>query len=245
MRGRIYEILEGDGVPSIWYGRVMTAVIIVSMIPLCFWDWNAVFDVTETVCITIFIADYVARWATADFKLGKGALSFILYPFTPMAIVDMLTMLPTFIAINPAWRTLRILRMLRALRAFRLFRYSKSVHAIVGAFQRGRGQLSVVLALALAYVLLCAMVMFNVEHDTFPTYFHALYWSVVSLTTVGYGDLYPTTDIGRTIAMFSSLAGIAIVALPSSIITAGLLEELKGGDGGNEVSEVEEDSAGR
>ncbi|MBR5950787.1 MAG: two pore domain potassium channel family protein, partial [Actinomycetaceae bacterium] len=69
------------------------------------------------------------------------------------------------------------------------------------------------------------LVIFNVEPETFPSFFDAIYWSVISLTTVGYGDLYPSSDIGRVVAMLSSFAGIAIVALPASIITAGLLEE--------------------
>ena len=105
-------------------------------------------------------------------------------------------------------------------------RYSKSVNALVSAFERKRGQLMVVVAFAAAYVMIVAMVMYNVEHETFPAFFDALYWSVVSLTTVGYGDLYPTTDVGRGIAILSSFVGIAIVALPASILTTGLMDEV-------------------
>lgn len=226
MRRRIFEILDGESAAASLYGKAMTTFIVASLVPLCFWEDNPLFDAIELVCVSVFIADYIARWATADMKLGRGALSFVLYPFTPMAIIDLVTILPTFIALNPAWRTLRVLRLLRALRAFRLVRYSKSVMAIITAFERKKGQLLVVLAFALAYVLVCAMVMFNVEHETFSTYFDAIYWSVVSLTTVGYGDLYPTTDAGRVIAMLSSFVGIAIVAMPASIITAGMLESM-------------------
>ena len=204
----------------------MTAVIVLSLVPLCFWEENAVFNAIEYVCVSIFIADYIARWVTADYKLNKGAVSFVLYPFTPMAIVDLVTILPTFIALNPAWRTLRVLRLLRALRAFRLFRYSKSMMAIANVFSKQRGKFLVVVVLALVYIAVSAMIMFNVEHETFPVFFDAVYWSVVSLTTVGYGDLYPMTDVGRVIAMLSSFVGIAIVALPSGIIAAGLMEEL-------------------
>lgn len=204
----------------------MTVVIVLSLVPLCFWEENAVFNAIEYVCVSIFIADYIARWVTADYKLNKGAVSFVLYPFTPMAIVDLVTILPTFIALNPAWRTLRVLRLLRALRAFRLFRYSKSMMAIANVFSKQRGKFLVVVVLALVYIAVSAMIMFNVEHETFPVFFDAVYWSVVSLTTVGYGDLYPMTDVGRVIAMLSSFVGIAIVALPSGIIAAGLMEEL-------------------
>lgn len=226
MRKKLYDILEGESSGSVFYGRVMTVFIIASLAPLCFWETNAVFELVEYVCVTVFIVDYLVRWMTADFKLKRGALSFVVYPFTPMAIVDLVTILPTFLALNPAWRTLRALRLLRTLRAFRLVRYSKNVSALIAAFELKRGQLLVVLAFAAAYVLISAMIMFNVEHETFPDFFDALYWSVVSLTTVGYGDLYPTSDAGRAIAMLSSFVGIAIVAMPASILTAGLMEEV-------------------
>ncbi len=190
------------------------------------------------MCVAVFIVDYIARWLTADFKLKKGAASFFIYPFTPMAIIDLVTILPTFLALNSAWRTLRALGLLRALRAFRLVRNSKGLNALIAAFERKREQLMVVLVFAAAYVMIIAMIMFNVEHDTFPDFFDAIYWSIVSLTTVGYGDLYPTSDVGRTIAMLSSLMGIAIVALPASILTTGLMEEIDGSsrdDGGGSV----------
>ena len=231
MRAKVYDILEGDSEASVWYGRVMTVFIIASLVPLCFWEERFAFNVLEYVCVAVFIVDYIARWLTADFKLKKGAASFFIYPFTPMAIIDLVTILPTFLALNSAWRTLRALRLLRALRAFRLVRYSKGLNALIAAFERKREQLMMVLVFAAAYVIIVAMVMFNVEHDTFPDFFDAVYWSIVSLTTVGYGDLYPTSDIGRTIAMLSSLVGIAIVALPASILTTGLMEEIDKGAG--------------
>ena len=70
--------------------------------------------------------------------------------------------------------------------------------------------------------------MFNVEPDSFNTFFDAVYWATVSLTTVGYGDIYPITDLGRIVAMISSFFGIAIVALPAGIVTAEYLGALKG-----------------
>ena len=80
--------------------------------------------------------------------------------------------------------------------------------------------------LAAAYVMISALVIFNAEPDTFDTFFDAIYWATVSLTTMGYGDIYPVTTIGRIVTMVSSVFGIAIIALPSGIITAGLMEEI-------------------
>ncbi|MBR0375140.1 MAG: two pore domain potassium channel family protein, partial [Firmicutes bacterium] len=77
------------------------------------------------------------------------------------------------------------------------------------------------------YVLLSALVVFNVEPDTFDSFFDAIYWAVVSLTTVGYGDIYPVSTLGRIVTMISSVFGMAIIALPAGIITAGFMQELE------------------
>lgn len=230
MRERLYSLVNGDEVEAMWCGRVMTVLIVASLVPLCFKDSNPALEVVEYVCVVVFILDYLARWVTADLKLGKGALSFVIYPFTPMAIIDLLSILPVFLALNDALRTLRVLRLFRAARAFKLIRYSRSASAISAVFEKQRQALLAVLCFAIAYILVSALVVFNVEPDTFRTFFDAVYWAVVSLTTVGYGDLYPSTDVGRTIAMISSLMGVAVVALPSGIITAGMLDELRRDD---------------
>ena len=229
MRERLYSLLNGDGRAAMWYGRVMTILIVASLLPLCFKGSSPILETIEYACVLVFIVDYLARWATADLKIGKGALSFLIYPFTPMAVIDLLSILPVFNALNDALRTLRVLRLFRALRAFKLIRYSRSASAIAAVFEKQREALLAVLCLAIAYILVSALVIFNVEPDTFNTFFDAVYWAVVSLTTVGYGDLYPSSDVGRTIAMISSLMGVAVVALPSGIITAGMLDELRGG----------------
>mgnify|MGYP000847980625 FL=1 len=230
MRERLYSLVNGDEGEAMWCGRVMTVLIVASLVPLCFKDSNPALEVVEYVCVVVFILDYLARWVTADLKLGKGALSFVIYPFTPMAIIDLLSILPVFLALNDALRTLRVLRLFRAARAFKLIRYSRSASAISAVFEKQRQALLAVLCFAIAYILVSALVVFNVEPETFNTFFDAVYWAVVSLTTVGYGDLYPSTDVGRTIAMISSLMGVAVVALPSGIITAGMLDELRRDD---------------
>ena len=234
MRKHLDSLLNGDGRAAMWYGRVMTVLIIASLLPLCFKGSSPILETIEYACVLVFIVDYLARWATADLKLRKGALSFLIYPFTPMAIIDLASILPVFNALNDALRTLRVLRLFRSLRAFKLIRYSKGASAIAAVFEKQREALLAVLCLAIGYILVSALVIFNVEPDTFNTFFDAVYWAVVSLTTVGYGDLYPSSDVGRTIAMISSLMGVAVVALPSGIITAGLLDELRGGGASDE-----------
>jgi voltage-gated potassium channel len=83
-----------------------------------------------------------------------------------------------------------------------------------------------VCALAGGYIMVSALIIFNVEPDSFQNFFDAIYWATVSLTTVGYGDIYPVSTLGRVITMISSIFGIAIVALPAGIITAGYMTEI-------------------
>ena len=93
-----------------------------------------------------------------------------------------------------------------------------------------RGVLLGVLGISIFYVFLTALIMFNAEphvESTFDTFFDALYWATVTLTTVGYGDVTPVTDLGRLVSMISSLFGVAIIALPSGVITASYLDELR------------------
>lgn len=232
MRKRIYEIIEvgkdGDCISKI-YDVCMMIVIVISLIPLAFKEENAVFNMMEGITVAIFIIDYLLRLITADYKLGKGKISFMLYPFSVMALIDLISILPSFIVVNKGIKMLRIARLIRTFRVFRVFkgfRYSKNVDILVKVFKRQKDSLTIVAILAVGYILVTALIMFNVEPDTYNNFFDAIYWATVSLTTVGYGDIYAVSDIGKVITMISSLFGIAIVALPAGIITAGYMEEI-------------------
>lgn len=150
-----------------------------------------------------------------------------------MAIIDLLSILPSVALLNKGFKFLRIFRLIRALRVFRVFkalRYSKSFRIIITVFKKQKESLLAVLSLAFAYILISALIIYNVEPDSFDTFFSAVYWATVSLTTMGYGDIYPVTMIGRIVTMVSSLFGIAIIALPAGIITAGYMNEISKSD---------------
>ena len=146
-----------------------------------------------------------------------------------MAIIDLISILPSLSFISNGFKLLRVLRMIRAFRVLRVFkamRYSKSFIIIGNVLKSSKQSLIAVGALALGYILVSALVVFNVEPDSFGSFFDAVYWATVSLTTVGYGDIYPVSTLGRIITMISSVFGIAIVALPAGIITAGYMNEI-------------------
>ena len=232
-RKRIYEVIEKsedkDRLSSL-YDMFMIVVIVVSLIPLAFKEDNLFFKVTDKVAVVIFIIDYLLRWLTADYKYGnRRASSFIRYPFSFMAIIDLVSILPSLSIINSGFKVLRVLRMIRALRVLRVFkamRYSKSFEIIGNVLRSSKKSLIAVCTLAGGYILVSALVIFNVEPESFNSFFDAVYWATVSLTTVGYGDIYPISTLGRMITMISSVFGIAIVALPAGIITAGYMNEI-------------------
>lgn len=234
MRKRIYEIIEasnGNDRASSVYDIFMIAVIFISLIPLAFKTEPSAFRVTDKICVAVFILDYLLRLWTADFKYGKRTiLSFLRYPFSPMAIVDLISILPSLVPINNGLKVLRVVRMLRAMRVLRVLkavRYSKSVHIMTKVFKNSKDALAAVGTFAVVYILVSALVIINVEPDSFRNFFDAIYWATVSLTTVGYGDIYPVTTIGRLVTMLSSVFGIAIIAMPSGILTAGYLKEIQ------------------
>lgn len=233
MRLRIHEIItvaKKDDRASKIYDYIMMAFIITSIIPLAFKQEPPAFLFVEYITTAVFIIDYLLREATADLHLQKGIASFFLYPFTFLAIVDLVAVLPSFLAISSGLKMLKLFRLIRCLRAFRAFkmlRYSKSMYIVLNVIHKQRTPLLAVCTLATAYVLVSALIIFNVEPDTFPTYFDAIYWATVSLSTIGYGDIAPVSAAGKLVTVLSSFAGIAIIALPSGIITAGYMEELK------------------
>ena len=248
MRKKIFEVIETTNSKSSVLNRIynlfMLFWIIVSMIPLMDKNVTPFYTAINTITLIVFLVDYVLRLITADYDLEKGAKSFLIYPITPMAIIDLISILPFIITVSNGFKVLRLLRIIKTLRVFRsfkIFRYSKNFDRIVKVLKLEARPLLTVLSLALFYVLFTSLVMFNIEPQTFSSFFDAVYWSVISLTSIGYGDIYPVSDIGRAFTVVSAIVGVAIIALPSGIITAGYMEILREDKGGgNDSSKSEE-----
>jgi voltage-gated potassium channel len=241
IRQRIYEIIEpakkGDSL-SLAYDMFIVVTVLISLLPLTTKEDFFAFHVTDIVVSVIFIVDYLLRLITADYKLQKSLPRSVLrYPFTVSAIIDVVSILPILNVvadvIGNEFRLLRIFRVTKALHLvrifglFKAFRYSRTIKIIFAVARNSKEALLVVAGFACFYIIVSALLVFNVEPDTFNSFFDAVYWATVSLTTVGYGDIYPTTMTGKMVSMVSSFFGIAIIALPASIITAGYMDELK------------------
>lgn len=232
MRKKIYSIIEisnGSKLSHV-YDVLMFLVIIASIVPLAFREEKELYVVIDKVAASIFILDYLLRWFTADFRWPNRARwkSFLAYPFSAMAIIDLLSILPSFAICNRALKLFRLTRLLKILRVFKFVRYSRNIQLLFRVLAKERSILLTVGVIAIAYIFITALVMFNVEESSmFQDFFDALYWATTTLTTVGYGDICPQTDLGRVISMISALMGVAVIALPSGVITASYLEELR------------------
>ena len=231
-RQNIFEIIETESgaLISKLYDWFMLVLIVISLIPLAFREQTVLFEWFDKVSVSFFILDYLFRWMTADLKFSGRPKwqAFLFYPFTPFAIVDLLSIIPSFTFFNRAFKLFRLTRLLKILRVFRFIRYSKNMQILFRVLKKERHILFTVFLIAIAYIVTTALIMFNVEESQmFNNYFDALYWATTTLTTVGYGDIYPATDLGRIISMLSAIFGVAIIALPSGVITASYLEELR------------------
>lgn len=238
IRNDIFHIIEYDDEHqskwSTFYDILMLVMIVLSIIPLMFREHLTLFVWFDQISVVVFILDYLLRWGTADLKRpGRNKiLSFVIYPFTPMAILDLLSILPSVGVFGRSLKVLRIARLLKTFRLFKFLRYSRQIQILVKVLKKEKKILFTVLGIAVFYIFVTALIIFNVEstdegNAIFTSFFDALYWATTTLTTVGYGDIYPVSEIGRFISMLSSLLGVAVIALPSGVITASYLEELR------------------
>ena len=230
IKKRTYEVIEvssiGDA-SSRAYDVLMTVAVIVGLIPLTLKADNAYTFVIEIFTTTIFVIDYVARVWTADYKMGyKSFKAYVAYIFSPLAIFDLLSIVPVIYLFTPVRASIGLLRLFRIFRVLKLIRYSKTAVVIANVLRKVRRQLLAVLILIVIYIFVSAMLIFQLEPNLFENFFDALYWATISITTIGYGDIIPTTTVGRFITMVSALMGVAVIALPSGMITAAYISEI-------------------
>ena len=254
LRDRIYQIVEQknhDRLISSSYDMLMLFAIAIGIIPLMFRGHYRIFWFFDLFSGLCFIVDYIFRWVIADYDSKRTKWkAFVIYPFTPMAIIDLLSILPVFNLLGPTFKVFRVSRLLRILRIFKVIRYFEPLEIIIAVARKQSRILMTVFSLSLFYIFITALIMFNAEEQLdpftgkllFDDFFDAFYWAACTLTTVGYGDLYPITDTGRVISIISSIVGIAIIALPSGIVTAGYMDELKSRKEDSELQKRQDDT---
>jgi len=193
------------------------------------------FRIFDLVSVIIFTVEYVLRvWSSnhdpryAHFLHGR-----LRYMLSAGALIDLLAFLPFYVHVFVGLdlRVLRILRLLRFLRLFQLTAFMKSTQLVKNVFKTRANDLKLSLVLILFLIIIAACLVFFAEHRVQPQLFSSipatLWWSVMTVTTVGYGDMIPITATGKIFTSLISVMGLAIFALPAGIITAGFLEETR------------------
>lgn len=238
MKRNIFNIIQiGDksNRPSRIFDVFITVVILTNIVITFLQTFDSLnflsgfFNVLEIITILIFSVEYLLRIWTADYLYPqkssvKARLSFLV---SFDGIIDLLTILPFFFLSGMV-----IFRMLRVARIFHLFRLNArydSFNVITTVLYEKRNQIISSLFIVLILMLASSLCMYSVEHDAQPTVFRnafsGIWWSMSTLLTVGYGDIYPITTLGRVMAICIAYLGVGAVAIPTGIISAGFVEQ--------------------
>ena len=234
LKRSIYNILyKNKKVAKFIYGLIIlniVALILESYKELRL-SYQGLFQFIEVVSVIIFTIEYVLRIWVADInkEFNNSRLKFIV---SPLGLVDLLAILPFYLMFLPIdLRVVRILRLLRLLRVFKLGRFSKSLKTISEVLKETKADLSITLFFVFILLVLSSTLMYYFENEAQPEKFksigHSFWWAIATLTTVGYGDVYPVTAIGKFLSAIIALIGIGFIALPTGIISSAFVDRIQ------------------
>ena len=238
MRKRIFNIIQignKDDLPSRMFDIGITVVILLNILITFMETFDdlselfGLFKVIESVTVIIFCIEYVLRIITADYLYpGDSHLKARLHFMISFdGVVDLLTILP-FMFLS-GFIAFRILRIARIFHLFRINTQYDSFNVITLVLKEKWKQVGSSLVIILVIMLAASLGMYSVEHsaqpEAFPNAFSGMWWSVSALLTVGYGDIYPITVIGKIMAIIIAFTGVGVVAIPTGIISAGFVEQ--------------------
>ncbi len=243
-RRRLWEILSvakpGDTASTV-LDRSIVLLILLNVVAIALESvvslreqFGSVFRWFEIVSVAVFSTEYLARAATctADDKSAKGLKGVALWVVEPLSIIDLVAILPFFLPFFPIdLRFIRVFRVLRTLRIAKLGCYSNSLAMMGRVFKKRKEDLLVTTLVMLFMVYCAACIMYHFENPVQPEVFSSipatLWWAVVTLTTVGYGDVYPVTTMGRILSGVFAILAIGLVALPTGILSIAYVEEMR------------------
>lgn len=185
-----------------------------------FWWWN------EWIVVTLFGLEYLYRWANSSNPRR--------YPFTLLAVIDMAVIVPSVIGLTVNLRSLKLLRILPLVWMLKLYRYNRALHNVMHGFRSVKDELAVVGFVAATVLVFSALAVHEFERGAQPEKFgrlsDSLWWAFITLTTVGYGDLYPVTPLGRGVAVITMLGGIGILGTFISLVGSSFLATMRSED---------------
>jgi voltage-gated potassium channel len=244
IKRQIRNILEDTpeaGAPARVVSLVFMVVILLNVlaviletVPALSLRYARGFQLFEIFSVALFTIEYVLRlWAcTLDPRFSHPVTGRLRYAVHPLALIDLIVILPFWLPmIVPVdLRALRALRLLRLFSVFKMGRYSESLQTLGRVFVAKKEELTVTMFMILMVLVMISSVMYFVEHDSQPNVFSSIpasmWWAVVTLTTVGYGDIYPVTSLGKVLGSVIAVLGIGMFALPAGILGSGFVDEL-------------------
>lgn len=244
---RVYSILSSKE-----FGVFIMALIILNIVAIVleshqevYKNYSQEFYIFEVFSVIIFSVEYIARFFSAKFAFPDSRLSRLKFVFSTMGIIDLLAILPFYVPflIPLDLRFIRLLRIIRIIRIAKLQRHSESIRMITDCFKERKYELLVTLYITLIILLVASILMFYLEKDAQPTAFPnisaTVWWAVATLTTIGYGDVYPITVGGKVLASLIAFLGIGLVAIPTGLLAGTFTQKMQEKRNSKEDSEVE------
>lgn len=232
---------EGNGAAQ-RFNYFMTVLILLNVVAVILEtvqnihaSYSLLFSIIDIVSIAIFTVEYFIRlWiCTLNPAYSHPVTGRLRYMASGYAIIDLLAFLPFYIPflITIDLRILRMLRLFRLIRVLKLGRYSEAMKTFLSVLEKSKEKLVLALSILLIVLVLASSMMYYAEHEAQPDKFAnipaAMWWAIITLATVGYGDIFPITPLGKAIGGLVVVIGIAIFALPAAILSAGFIEEIQ------------------
>jgi voltage-gated potassium channel len=245
LRWKIFNLIRDDdenNLASNIFDGIIIFLIIINVI-IIFLDTfknipnniTIIFSYIEAISVIIFSLEYIARvWTAIYIYPNKNHIvAIIKYIFTFEALIDILAIIPFYLPFLFPVQNLIFLRVIRLLRFFRILKlnhYTDAFSIIKNVFKRKIYQLICSLCIIIMLIILSSVLMYYMENDIQPEIFEnafsGLWWAISTVTTVGYGDIYPITGIGKILGAFIAILGVGLIAVPTSILSAGFIEQV-------------------
>lgn len=245
LRSRTWEIVETakpDDRVSRQFDIAMLILILLNVVAIVlasvesiYREWAWLFDSFELFSLLVFAAEYLLRlWSSPEDPRFRGAFwGRVRFMLRPLSILDLLVILPLFFTIFGITdlRGLRTLRLFRILRIVKIGRYAATLQQMQRVLQAKQEELVLTTLMLVLLLITTSSLLYHVENPVQPELFasipHTMWWAIATLTTVGYGDIYPITFMGRLFAGLTALLGVGLVALPAGILGSGFVEAIQ------------------
>lgn len=245
LKKTVFILLDPAERDSFWDKAINTFIILLILLNILaviletvdnlFIAYGPLFQTFELFSVVVFSTEYLLRvWTCTYIETFKHPITGrIKYIFSFGSFIDLLAIVPFYLPLSTIYdlRFARIFRLIRFLRVIKLGRYMNATRIISNVFKSKKEELVLCLLITFALIIVSSSFMYFIEHDIQPDKFSSIpetmWWSITTLTTIGYGDVYPVTEAGRILTAFISILGVGLFALPAGILASGFSAEFQ------------------